>query len=118
MIRCIGVTGPSTCGTPVDATEEPFVENEERERHDHLDLDWRTRHSRRPRQGFAAQTVVTGSPWLTVHDAAERCKCGVKVIYREVKAGRLRAARIGGRRELRLLAEWIDEWLIASTAVM
>jgi hypothetical protein len=36
----------------------------------------------------------------------------VKTIYREVKAGRLRAARVGGRRELRLLPEWVDAWLL------
>ena len=52
------------------------------------------------------------SPWLTVSEAAERARCGVKTIYREVHAGRLRAARIGGRRELRLKPEWVDEWLM------
>jgi excisionase family DNA binding protein len=51
-------------------------------------------------------------PWLTVEDAANRARCGPKLIYREVRAGRLRAARIGGRRELRFTAEWIDEWLM------
>ena len=51
------------------------------------------------------------SPWLTAGEAAERARCGPKVIYREVRAGRLRAARIGGRRELRLLSEWVDQWL-------
>lgn len=55
------------------------------------------------------------SPWLTVAEAARRARCGVKTIYREVRAGRLRAARIGGRRELRLLPEWVDEWLLNST---
>jgi excisionase family DNA binding protein len=55
------------------------------------------------------------SPWLTVGEAAERAKCGVKTIYREVRAGRLKAARIGGRRELRFLAEWIDAWLLETT---
>ena len=35
------------------------------------------------------------------------------MIYREVKANRLKAARVGGRRELRFLATWIDDWLIA-----
>jgi hypothetical protein len=40
----------------------------------------------------------------------------VKTIYREVKAGRLRAARIGGRRELRLLPEWVDAWLLMGSA--
>jgi excisionase family DNA binding protein len=58
------------------------------------------------------------TPWLTVDETATRAKCGVKTIYREVHAGRLRAARIGGRRELRLLPEWVDDWLLATTAVV
>lgn len=57
------------------------------------------------------------SPWLTVEEAAHRARCGVKTIYREVRAGRLRAARVGGRRELRLLSAWVDEWLVQSTTV-
>jgi excisionase family DNA binding protein len=58
------------------------------------------------------------TPWLTVGEAAGRARCGVKLIYREVRARRLRAARVGGRRELRLRAEWVDEWLLkASTPV-
>ena len=57
------------------------------------------------------------SPWLTVKEAAERGRCGPKLIYREVKAGRLRAARIGGRRELRLLSAWVDDWLIEQSTV-
>ena len=52
-----------------------------------------------------------GSPWLTVKEAANRARCGPKLIYREVQAKRLRAARVGGRRELRFLAEWVDAWL-------
>lgn len=54
----------------------------------------------------------TDSPWITVDEAARRARCGMKLIYREVRAGRLRASRVGGRRELRLLGEWVDEWLI------
>ena len=54
------------------------------------------------------------SGWLTVHEAAEWARSGSKTIYREVNAGRLRAARVGGRRELRLRQEWIDDWLLAS----
>jgi excisionase family DNA binding protein len=53
--------------------------------------------------------------WRTVKEAATRWQCGQKTIYREVKAGRLRGARIGGRRELRFLDEWLDEALIASS---
>lgn len=55
------------------------------------------------------------SPWLTVREAAMHVQCGVKTIYREVKAGQLRATRVGGRRELRLLPEWIDAWLERSS---
>ena len=36
-------------------------------------------------------------------EAAERARCGPNLIYREVQAGRLKMARLGGRRELRLL---------------
>ena len=57
------------------------------------------------------------SPWLTVKEAADRARCGPKLIYREVKARRLKAARLGGRRELRFLAEWIDEWLTTSCTI-
>ena len=53
--------------------------------------------------------------WKTVKQAAGRGQVGPGIIYREVKAGRLRAARIGGRRALRFRDEWIDEWLDASS---
>jgi excisionase family DNA binding protein len=55
--------------------------------------------------------LETLSPWRTVKEAAQRAKTGARLIYREVKAGRLKAARVGGRRELRLRDEWIDRWL-------
>jgi len=51
------------------------------------------------------------SPWRTVEQAAARAQVGKRTIYHEVAAGRLRAARVGGRRELRLRDEWIDLWL-------
>ena len=54
---------------------------------------------------------VSPTPWITVNEAAKRARCGVKLIYREVRAGRLKAVRVGGRRELRLRADWIDAWL-------
>jgi excisionase family DNA binding protein len=52
--------------------------------------------------------------WLRVSEAAARARCSVKTIYSEVARARLRAARIGGRRDLRFRAEWIDQWLDAS----
>ena len=53
--------------------------------------------------------------WLTVEEAAQRARCGKRSIYLGVQQGKLRAARLGGRRELRFLAEWVDAWLLASS---
>lgn len=53
--------------------------------------------------------------WLTVDEAARHAKCGKRSIYLGVHQGRLRAARLGGRRELRFLAEWVDAWLLATS---
>lgn len=53
--------------------------------------------------------------WLDVKDAAAHARCGVRSIYLGVQQGKLRAARLGGRRELRFLREWIDAWLLASS---
>jgi excisionase family DNA binding protein len=55
------------------------------------------------------------SPWLTVDEAAARLRVSTKTIYREVQCGRLRAARIGGRRSLRFLSEWLDSYAIATS---
>lgn len=51
------------------------------------------------------------TPWRTVGQAAARACVGKATLYREVRAGRLRAARIGGRREYRFKDEWVDAWL-------
>lgn len=53
--------------------------------------------------------------WLDVEEAARHAKCGRRLIYAEVRRGKLRAARMGGRRELRFLASWIDAWLLATS---
>lgn len=53
--------------------------------------------------------------WLTVHGAAAQARTSARTIYRECAAGRLRHARVGGRRDIRLLPEWIDQWLIDSS---
>ena len=46
--------------------------------------------------------------WLTVREAAAHARCGVKTVYREVVAGRLKAARLGGRRSLSFRQHWVD----------
>ena len=52
--------------------------------------------------------------WLKIGEAADRARCGPKTVYRAVRQGQLRAARLGGRRELRFLEEWVDGWLLAA----
>lgn len=53
------------------------------------------------------------SPWLTLAEASAYAKRGKRFIRNEVKAGRLRAAVIGGKREYLTKTEWIDAWLEA-----
>lgn len=55
------------------------------------------------------------SDWLTIDGAAEYAACGKRILYDEVRRGRLRAARLGGRRELRFLPAWLDAWLLATS---
>ena len=72
-------------------------------------------------KGFAvagADLIVTpyrgraiDSPWWRIREAAQYARCGPKVIYNAVRAGRLRAVRLGGRRELRIRRDWVDAWL-------
>lgn len=52
------------------------------------------------------------SPWLTVEEAKSEVKVGAKLIYRAVKRGDLRAARLGGRSgAIRIHRAWITEWM-------
>jgi excisionase family DNA binding protein len=61
-----------------------------------------------------SQNSTPETPWLTVEQARQIAQCGVKLLYREIRIGRLRAARIGNRRDLRIHRDWIDAWLEAS----
>lgn len=54
---------------------------------------------------------MTASPWLTSAEAAAYLKRGRRFVLREIKAGRLRAAVVGGRREVLTRAEWLDLWI-------
>lgn len=55
--------------------------------------------------------AMTPSPWLTVTEAAAYLKRGKRFVLREINAGRLRAARIGGRGEILTRADWLDQWI-------
>lgn len=54
---------------------------------------------------------MTGSPWLTLTEASDYARRGKRFLAREVKSGRLRAARVGGRGEILTRREWLDAYL-------
>jgi excisionase family DNA binding protein len=53
------------------------------------------------------------TPWMTAEDAGAYLKRGKRFVLAEIKAGRLRAARIGGRGEILTRREWCDSWVEA-----
>ena len=55
----------------------------------------------------------TQETWLTRREAAAYVQVSEATIGREVRSGRLRHARVGGRRSLRFRRDWIDDWLAA-----
>lgn len=58
--------------------------------------------------------TVQPTPWLLATEAAAYLRVSAKTVYREARAGRLRHARVGGRRELRFRREWLNEFLEAT----
>ncbi len=56
-------------------------------------------------------TDPVATPWLTASEAANYLKRGRRFVLREIHAGRLKAARIGGRGEILTRAEWCDQWV-------
>lgn len=59
----------------------------------------------------------TNRTWLTVNDAAEHANVCRDTIYDACERGELQHVRIGGRRAIRLRAEWIDAWLAKYSVV-
>ena len=49
--------------------------------------------------------------WLNVSEGAEYAGLSRDTIYTACERRELRHARVGGRRTIRLKAEWIDAWL-------
>lgn len=64
---------------------------------------------------MSADTLPTApaSPWWTALQAAEYMGCGLKLVYTLCRSGKLRHAKIGGRRDIGTRAEWCDECLMA-----
>lgn len=53
------------------------------------------------------------SSWMNLAGIASYAGRGKRFMAREIDAGRLRAARIGGRREYVSRPEWVDEWFVS-----
>lgn len=59
---------------------------------------------------------MADTPWKKVKGVAAIADCGVKPVYAAIRSGKLRAAKINGRRDYRVHEDWIREWLEASAA--
>jgi excisionase family DNA binding protein len=62
-------------------------------------------------------TTSNDSQWLRLPDAAKIAQCSVLTLRREIRSGRLRAVRVGGRKLIRVHRHAIDEWLSSTPAV-
>lgn len=70
----------------------------------------------RPTPAQPATAVDADSdPWLTVQQAASIVQAHEATLRRDIKRGRLRSVRLGGRKNIRLRRSWLDAWLEAST---
>jgi excisionase family DNA binding protein len=55
--------------------------------------------------------------WLKVRQAAEYAGgLSARTVYAAIKAGKLRAARIGAGRSIVVAQEWVDAWLAEASA--
>jgi excisionase family DNA binding protein len=68
--------------------------------------------------GGEPELIPEATPWLTVPQAAARAQVGRKVIYTAIAKGKLKAARLGVRRELRIHREWLDAWIEAAVEII
>jgi excisionase family DNA binding protein len=85
---------------------------------DTLIRDYRERWNRagpEPSTRPSSSTAAIPPTWLKIAEAAKWAQCGEATIRREVRAGRLRAVKVGGRRSLRFRADWVDDWLQAGS---
>lgn len=56
-------------------------------------------------------SLDVSSPWLDAGQGASYARVSRKLLYRAIRSGRLRAARVGGRRQVRLRREWLDAFI-------
>ncbi len=54
-------------------------------------------------------------PWMNVAEAAEYAGVSRDTVYTAVERKQIKHIRVGGRRTIRLKAEWMDEWFTRHT---
>ena len=72
---------------------------------------------------LVSPVMPAGSPWLTLPEAAAyasgasltaagHVRIGARFLRKEAMAGRLRAATIGGRKQMLTRRDWVDLWIV------
>lgn len=54
--------------------------------------------------------------WMNLRTAAGYVRVSVPTLRREIKAGRLRAFKVGGRKAIRLRQADLDDWMLGQTS--
>jgi len=54
-------------------------------------------------------------PWLTLQEGSAEVRVHEATLRREIKAKRLRHARVGGRKAIRIRRSWLHAWLEATS---
>jgi excisionase family DNA binding protein len=62
---------------------------------------------------IATSPTEDRATWLTVKEAAAIAKVSPKLIYLNIKQGRLRASRLGYRKDIRIRENWLEEWMVS-----
>jgi excisionase family DNA binding protein len=73
---------------------------------------WNHQYRQTAREEIMSEPEIT--PWLTPQQAAQRAQCSKKLVYNAVRAGKLKAARLGVRNDIRIHADWLDAWIAAA----
>jgi hypothetical protein len=76
------------------------------------------REARKAAEARLREQIAKDSPWWNLKRGAAYADRHPQTLAREIKAGRLRAARIGDRKEYFLLKEWIDDWMESQALVV
>ena len=66
---------------------------------------------------MSVAAIKTETPWLTCREAAGYLKKSPSFVMREVNAGRLKAARIGSKRQVLTSKDWLDAWVHAAAEI-